>query len=238
MTSVRAQIGITIGLFACCAIFCALGFWQITRAEEKRFIETQLKASLASAARPLNLESKPYSRVSVLGRYHPSQVIYVDNRVHHGRPGVQVLHAFDAVSGQRILVDRGWMSFPDRRIQLPPPVSPTEEIEIIGVLLPDFGVGFSLENNPSDQQETSYPWLIQQLDLKFITSLIGTEQKFLLRLRGGEPGALTTEPFKLPMGSERHLAYAVQWFGLALASIIIWLYLARRHLASRTKSDE
>ncbi len=190
-----------------------------------------------SAPTPWSADSTPFSRVSVRGSYDASQMFYVDNRVYRGQPGVQVIQAFESTSGRRLLVDRGWMSFPDRQSQPPPPPSPADEVEIIGLLLPDFGVGFSLESRRLDPRESLRPLRIQQLDLKFIGELADTESQYQLRLRNAEPGALTTQPFALPMGSERHLAYAVQWFGLALAAIIIWLFLVRRHLSRRSKSD-
>lgn len=129
------------------------------------------------------------------------------------------------------------MSVPDRQSPLTPPVTPVEEVEVVGLLLPDFGVGFTLEESKPKHSDPVAPMLVQQFDLKFLSGIADTERGYLLRLRGGEPGALTTEPFTLPMGPQRHLAYAVQWFGLALASIIIWLYLAHRHLTRRSKSD-
>ena len=233
----RAQLGITLGLIACCAVFCALGYWQVTRAEEKRLIETQLAASLTSAPEAFSKDSKPFSRVRVRGRYDPSHLFFIDNRIHLGQPGVEVVQAFQSTSGQRLLIDRGWMGVPDRLFPITPPDSPVNEEEIVGLLLPDFGVGFTLQSSQPSLVRPAGPMLIQQFDLKFISGLANTEPKYVLRLRGGEPGALTTEPFSLPMGSQRHLAYAVQWFGLAVASIIIWLYLARKHLTKRSKSD-
>ena len=233
----RAQLGITLGLFACCAVFCALGYWQVTRAEEKRLIETHLEASLTSAPEALSRDSKVFSRVRVRGRYDPSHLFFIDNRIHLGQPGVEVVQAFQSRSGQRLLIDRGWMSVPDRLFPIIPPATPEDEVEIIGLLLPDFGVGFTLESSQPSLVDPVGPILVQQFDLEFMSGLANTEPEYLLRLRGGEPGALTTLPFTLPMGSQRHLAYAVQWFGLAVASIIIWLYLARKHLTKRSKSD-
>lgn len=190
-----------------------------------------------SAPATWSLDSSPFSRVSIRGRYDQQHIFFIDNRIHLGRPGVAVIQAFAADNGERLLIDRGWMSLPDRQSQLIPPASPVNEVEIVGLLLPDFGVGFTLEANEPEPSEAAGPMLIQQLDLKFISGLADTEPQYLLRLRGGEPGALITQPFELPMGSQRHLAYAVQWFGLALASIIIWVYLARRHLKKGSTSD-
>ncbi len=233
----REQLGITLGLLACCAVFCALGYWQITRAEEKRLIETRLEASLTSAPEALSKDSKPFSRVQIRGRYDPSHMFFIDNRIHLGQPGVEVIQAFQSRSGQRLLIDRGWMSVPDRLFPLTPPAAPVDGVEVVGLLLPDFGVGFTLQSGQASLVEPVAPMLLQQFDLEFMRRLANTEPEYLLRLRGGEPGALTTVPFSLPMGSQRHLAYAVQWFGLAVASIIIWLYLAHRHLTRRAKPN-
>lgn len=200
-------------------------------------METRLEASLTSAPEALLKGSKPFTRVRVRGRYDLSHLFFIDNRVHLGEPGAQVIQAFRSTSGQGVLIDRGWISVPDRLFALTPLVTPVDEVEVVGLLLPDFGVGLSLESGQPEPTRLAEPMLLQQLDIKLMSRLANTERAYLLRLRGGEPGALTTKPFELPMRSERHYAYAVQWFGLALASIIIWLHLARRYLKDRSKSD-
>ncbi len=212
-------------LLACCALFISLGVWQLSRADEKRAIEAKLQASLTKAAESWHAGTQAFTRVRAKGRFDNAHIFLIDNRTHLGEPGVQVVQAFETEEGQRLLVDRGWMPYPNRQ-SLPQPATPVGQIEIIGLVLPDFGVGPRL-GDERDTRSDDQPRLLQQLDLERMGVLAGAKQTSILRLRSGEPGALITRPFELPMGAQRHTGYAVQWFGLALASILLTLILVR-----------
>ncbi len=237
INSLRVPIGISVGLFACCAAFSALGFWQISRFEEKRLVEGRLEASLPGSPQSLNAGSAVFSRVSAAGYYDASRIFLIDNRIHQGQAGVQVIQAFDDQSGERILVDRGWMPYPERQSPPVPTPSPHARVELIGLLLPDFGAGFSLQDPSSEIHEMRSPMLLPQLDVRMMSELAATRAGQILRLRSGEPGALVTKPFELPMSAQRHRGYAVQWFALALAAISIWAVLACRYLVTVSTHD-
>ena len=229
----RAQILITLILLACCALFASLGYWQMTRADGKRGIEEQLAASYASAPSELRAQSAPFSRIRAHGQFNPQFQFLIENRVHSGQPGYEVIQAFDTANGLRLLVDRGWTGA-NTGIARPP----SEDVEVIGLLLPDFGAGVNFETASTKKPLTSWPAHLQTLDLETMTSMTEANIPHMLKLRNGEPGALSVQAFELPMGSARHTAYAVQWFGLALAALIIWIVLARRQFArKRTLND-
>ena len=229
----RAQILITLILLACCALFASLGYWQMTRADGKRGIEEQLAASYASAPSELGAQAAPFSRIRAHGQFNPQFQFLIENRVHSGQPGYEVIQAFDTANGLRLLVDRGWTGA-NTGIARPP----SEEVEVIGLLLPDFGVGVTFEAELTKKPIKAWPAHLQTLDLETMTRMSDANIPHMLKLRNGEPGALSVQAFELPMGSARHTAYAVQWFGLALAALIIWIVLARRQFArKRTLND-
>ena len=219
-------------ILACCALFISLGLWQLSRADEKRAIEDELHASLTAAAQDWHAHSPAFTRVRVRGHFDPTRVFLIDNRIHLGQPGVQVVQAFEAESGARLLVDRGWASHPDRQVAFQPRAAPAGQVEIIGLLLPDFGTGPQLDGGHA-LSDNAWPKRLQQLDFDLMRGLARTQHANLLKLRGGEPGALITSPFALPMSADRHLGYAVQWFALALASIIIFTLFARKSFIAR-----
>ena len=229
----RAQFLITLILLACCVLFASLGYWQMTRADGKRLIEEQLAASYASAPSELRAQSAPFSRIRAHGQFNPQFQFLIENRVHSGQPGYEVIQAFDTANGLRLLVDRGWTGA-NTGIARPP----SEDVEVIGLLLPDFGVGVTFEAELTKKPIKAWPAHLQTLDLETMTSMTDANIPHMLKLRNGEPGALSVQAFELPMGSARHTAYAVQWFGLALAALIIWIVLARRQFArKRTLND-
>ena len=225
---------VTFLLLACCALFVSLGVWQLSRADEKRAIEVELQSSLTAAAEEWHLHSPAFTRVRARGRFDPEIVFFIDNRIHLGEAGVQVVQVFAAESGSRLLVDRGWAAHPDRQIAPEPLAAPTAQVEIIGLLLPDFGTGPQWDSAPL-VTEAPWPKRLQQLDLALMGRLAGVEHGNILKLRGGEPGALVTQPFALPLGADRHLGYAVQWFALALASITILALFARKSFRMRAQ---
>ncbi len=236
VNTLPASSVIVVGLLllACCALFTSLGAWQLSRADDKRSIEAQLQASLTKAAEDWHVRTATFTRVRVQGRFDAERMFLIDNRTRLGEPGVQVVQPFETKDGQRLLVDRGWMPNPNRQ-SMRAPSTPKSEIEIIGLLLPDFGVGPRLGDAHSTADDP-WPRLLQQLDLERMGELADARRTSILRLRGGEPGALIAQPFELPMGADRHFGYAVQWFALALTSIILTLILAYRTRRKRTES--
>ena len=233
----RSRLVATVFLLSCCAAFVSLGVWQLSRAEEKRLIEDGLRTSLIAATQEWHQHSQAFTRVRVRGRFDPEQVFFIDNRIHLGEPGVQVVQAFDTHAGARLLVDRGWMPHPDRRVAIKSPATPTAQVEIVGLLLPDFGTGPQFDDGERDMADHQWSRRLQQLSLKRMRILANVQHEHLLRMRVGEPGALTVMPFELPVSADRHLGYAVQWFGLALASIIILMGLARKYSCKKAGRD-
>ena len=55
---------------------------------------------------------------------------------------------------------------------------------------------------------------------------------FVVRLAADQPGALRVDWQVINMQPEKHIAYAVQWFGMALALVIMSL-IANSNIAER-----
>ena len=56
---------------------------------------------------------------------------------------------------------------------------------------------------------------------------------YILYLQDGSEALLETHWRMVQMGPEKHLGYAVQWFGLALTLVILYLYRIRQHSKTR-----
>ena len=98
----------------------SLGFWQLQRGEEKR----QLLASFEALrqAEPIGLEQlepmrdPAYRRVHLRGHFDPEHSLLLDSRIRDGHAGVELLQPFyDQASGLWVLLNRGWLPWPDRR---------------------------------------------------------------------------------------------------------------------------
>ena len=115
-----------------------LGFWQLSRAEQK----THLQQAIERQAQlpPLNLaqlQTDPTSwgqthrRVSLQGEWLNDKTVFLDNRAHHGRVGFWVMTPLRVQAGQVVWVQRGWVE----RDPLDPRKVPSLSTPAIGVTI-------------------------------------------------------------------------------------------------------
>lgn len=193
-----------------------LGGWQWQRAEEKR----DFLASLAAAP---TLESPSQlppegSNVHLQGRYVPEATHFLDNRVLDGRVGVAVLTPLVDDEGRWWLIERGFVPIGPQR-EDPEVATPTGRVEVsgqwqsAGESAPVFG--------PNQQGR----WL-QRIDLNAWQPSRFEHPGWLHQTSGD--GALAGWWAPNVMPPSRHVGYAVQWWGLALAAAAV-MYFGRRY---------
>ncbi len=225
----RAILGLAIFAILLLPLLVWLGFWQLERAEEKTAILDELaerRALPALEASQLNaspLESDEPSwrhrQVRLLGRYHPTLQWLLDNRIHDGRPGYEVLTAFELEAGQGwILVNRGWLPAPLERSQLPELPVPAGQVQLLGHLDQVATPGLRLSEPP---RESGWPRRVQVLELAALQADAALPLlPWQVRLEAEQPGSLVPRPVQVPAGPAMHQGYAVQWFGLALVLVL------------------
>lgn len=203
---------------------CALGGWQLQRAAEKRALLAA--AASASAAPPLavaeleRLDAPAFRRVRLQGRFDAAHSLLLDNRQRVGRPGVELLQPFlDRPSGRWLLVNRGWLPWPDRRTP-PAFATPDGELSLLASVYRPPGAAFLLGDGAPG---TGWPRLVNAVDGAALwRELRRAGPAVELRLAPGPASYLGDWPLA-SIGPERHLGYAVQWF--ALAATLLGLYL-------------
>lgn len=233
------------------ALFCTLGTWQWGRSKQK---QAQLDAAQAVLSQrhavPLAERGQAELRGSYAwtegkGRWLTAPAVLLDNQNRDGRAGVRVFRAFQpADAGAPMLVDLGWLPLPgDRRLPHIPAL--TGDARVRGLLAPppSEGMARALATRQPDGSVLT-------------TALDAPELPGLLQVAGFSPRILKLDP-ALPLGyardleilpntlpPERHVGYAVQWFGLALAVFITALVVTlrgrarqRRDGAGREKMD-
>lgn len=216
------------------AVFCGLGQWQLGRAKQK---EAMLAASqkVLAERKPLPLRSAAeaaraleYDWSAGEGRFLPGPAILLDNQMRQGRAGVRAYRAFQPADGGPLLVELGWLPLPgDRR--LPAVAMPDGTQYLSGLLAPPPSAGIS---RAAPVRQASGDLLVVGLRRESLAEA--------LRLPALAPRVLKLDP-QLPLGyardldvlpntlpPERHLGYAVQWFGLALAVLVTALVLTLR----------
>ena len=219
-------IVVTLGL----AFLLNLGFWQLDRAEEKRTILAEIDSRQTSE--PLTLEQldskedKGYFKVKFSGRFLAEPQFLLDNKIRKGQPGFEVIQGF-STQNRIILVNRGWIPLPRLRADLPEVPTPADPQTIIGeVNLPSEAIVLREDQLPVEEISQ---FVIQAIDMPKLAEYFASQdiqiEPWIVR-QEGEDAFFTRTWVNVSMPPERHTSYAVTWFGLAIALIIIYIAAA------------
>ena len=235
MRRLRPTFLISFSAIAVTATFLSLGSWQLERAELRR-AQDELKQERAQLS-PVYITSFPEDsleeladrRVRLRGRYLPRQFL-LDNQIHNKRPGYHVLSPFELSTYQQIvLINRGWVPAGTDRSRLPPVPLPAETgIQVEGKIYLPQANPFTDEDHLLEGRR--WPQVIQDIDYARLAERLAELSLVPATVRLGETqphGFMRAWPGP-PMSAEKHTAYAVQWFAMAGAVIILFLlYLFR-----------
>lgn len=207
-------------------LLVGLGFWQLQRADEKSTIQQLLVEQQARP--PVSLDAQTltdagdwlYRPVAVTGKPDRNRVLLLENQIHQGRIGYHLLVPLLLDDQKVLLVNCGWLPAHADRRQLPVlPVLP-EAVTLRGRLVKP-------SENPllREQASDSWPRLVLQVDTAALAQSLGKPvSPWLLQLDADSPLALLVDWRPLNMTADKHTAYAVQWFLLALALVILTLF--------------
>ena len=209
-------------------ITISLGLWQIERANEKKVIISNYDKLLVSTPIALQKEQplENWQPIETVGAYQ-DLVIYEDNAINSGKAGFKVYHLFQNGDGTFIFVHRGFIERNLIKNNLPRIDTPVGKKNIKGTTL------FKQNNTFVKNIEESDIRIIQE----FNTSVL-IERFPILKDRYLHPflfnlnvrDADKFQPIEKPvnMTATKHIGYAIQWFGLCAALIILTIYAYRR----------
>jgi surfeit locus 1 family protein len=207
------------------ALLLALGTWQLTRADEKEAILAVYRERSQAPAAPLptqwaDSEQLRFRHVELTASFVPHRQFLLDNQIRDGRVGFQVLTpARVAGRDELVLVDRGWIPQQGGRDALPDLDVSAEPRRISGVIYVPFGQGLRLGG--MDEGQLAWPRLIQYVDFEQLEKrLMQSIAPFTVRLDPTYPDGYLREWPVIAVSPERHLAYAIQWFGLAVVLVV------------------
>jgi surfeit locus 1 family protein len=219
---------ITLLTLTLLALLTGLGFWQLDRAAQKRVLVGQYQGQEGEApilVRPdlAAAEELEYRPAQVSGQFDTGHQFLLDNRTHNGMAGYQVLTPLRIEgSAHAILVNRGWVARGFSRAELPALPTPAAPMRLEG-LLKRPGRAFTL--GEGEDRAPGWPKVLQQVRLELQAEQLGYPLLPLLLLLGPdqEHGFVREwEPVK-GFGPEQNMGYAVQWFGLATALLVIYI---------------
>ncbi len=222
---------VTVFSILCLAGFLGLGNWQLEREVEKRELLAQ-KAHRASlqplqAANLLKEGDLGGLPVRLVGEYH-EPVLLLDNKVLKGKVGFEAHQLFRDDTGFVFLVNRGFVPMGRTRQDLPEfPKVHHEHADIRGrIYQPGNQIMLLNDQGPLT---TEFPIIVQQIDVEKMNAAVDKRiYPFVIRLEADQFGALPRHWPGTVMSPEKHRGYAMQWFLMALAVLIAWLFFSFR----------
>ncbi len=230
------------------ALFARLGVWQLDRAAEKKAIITAREQ--AAKAHPVSLNSwlethdgtgALYRKgVSVRGRPLSGRQLLLDNQMARGVAGYHIWTPvkLEGKEDVIVLVDRGWVPMnPDRSIRPNPPM-PDAVVTLHGMFrdLPRPGIRLGEQSCKPDGH---WPRIVDYPRLKDIDCLYHARLlNGVVLLDASEPNGFRREWNTLPIKPLRHYSYAVQWFAMALAVMVVFFVVNSKRERRDDDSDE
>lgn len=214
-------------------LLLSLGFWQLQRAEEKRDLQEQYSArqgELPVALEQLRpAEDLQYRQVELSGRYDNAHHFLLDNRIHQGQVGYELITPFVTDIERVVLVNRGWLPQGPTRAVLPAVNAVEARVTLHGSIYVPVGTPLVLGEVMAQE---GWPRVIQSLDPPTAGALAGYAQNsvfpYSVRLADSMPGVLVRDWPVVSMDPARHQGYAVQWFAMALMLLSLYLYYSTR----------
>ena len=207
-----------------------LGLWQWHKAAQKQAMADALLHG-QSSTEMLDIQRMQEAgyvtqmhmhTVQLTGRYLPEHTFFLDNQVENAQAGFHVLTPLLLPDNQTVLlVDRGWVPGYADHQQLPAVMTSTGEQTVKGLFWQQKKTAFRLDQAGQGwlpvQQVIDFDYLRKQWHYPMPAAL------FKLDPAISQDGFV--RHWSLPAGQvEKNLSYAYQWFGFALASLLIGSY--------------
>ena len=204
-------------------LFVVLGFWQLNRAAEKEQLLARAETAVVFA--DINWQQPPLSQpVVVSGELLHDSQFYLDNKTHHGQFGYELWQLLQTPSGV-VAASLGWVAGSQDRRQLPNVIAHSSlHNQAAMVRAAPTNPLFGVEANSLHQQGHNN-WVVQSLTLDWLTQhsaqpVIG----FVQLLDADQTGVGVNIWQPTVMSPEKHLGYAMQWFGMASALLAMFIY--------------
>ena len=221
------------------SILVNLGFWQFGRYKEKAEIEHELlrrdQSSVVSLDELHSVGVEYWTGIKVIAELAPiaDKYLLLDNQVFKGEVGYLAYQLMESATGRAILVERGFVPAKEERAKLPEVTWIMTPISLVARL-------YQRSVNPLSDRlyiETGRQNRIQNLNIEELGELWGKDiEPYLLQpLVDGWPYPQPWQP--LSLSSSKHLGYAVQWFSMATALLILIFWVLVRSFRRREKQN-
>ncbi|SDH40485.1 Cytochrome oxidase assembly protein ShyY1 [Lentzea fradiae] len=191
--------------------------WQFGRNDERQAQNSAITESLKSDPAAYGGQHAEWQKVELKGRYLPELEALARLRTVQGEAAFEVITPFETSTGQRVLVDRGYVR-PVNGIKPPDfAAPPTGEVTVIGLARGN-------ESNATPAFDQDGRRQIYSINNDAVGPGI---QPGYFQLIEDQPGALDVLP--LPrLESGPYFSYALQWIAFGVMAVGGWLYFTIR----------
>jgi surfeit locus 1 family protein len=217
----------TLLTLALLVMLVSLGRWQLHQAAKKRVLYDSFAAGSGDARR-IDAQTPPlerYQHVEAKGHYDPSRQVLIDNMFDGEKVGYYVITPFGLDGGGWVLVNRGFVPMGKSRADHPAIPVPGDSRVIRGRSdhLPAAGIqmGQRAALVPPFPVVASFPTHAELAQLLNEPHWAAAGE--VIALDPAEPDGYARHWAPPGFPPIRHIGYAVQWFGLAIALLVIYL---------------
>jgi cytochrome oxidase assembly protein ShyY1 len=226
-----------LGYLLLAAIFAAacvgLGRWQMDRRAETLAEINRVTSNYSATPVPFAevkdqfkslAADREWTQVELRGSYDVAGQRIVRNRPLNGQPGYEVVVPFKVVTGETVVIDRGWLPIGNNNPGSPDavPAPPQGTVTVVARLKP---AEPGLQRGAPDGQLASIDLAAYSAELGYplLTGAYG-------QLASESPAAADMPvPFPKPSTEEgTHLSYSLQWFAFGVLMFIGFGYAARQ----------
>ncbi|ANW26327.1 cytochrome oxidase biogenesis protein Surf1 facilitates heme A insertion [Vibrio coralliilyticus] len=228
MKSYSFWVGLLLTVVAF-SILVNLGLWQLSRAGEKQQMEQFLDAREQAPAidiTQLNVTENRYltgMRVTAELRPIEGKYLLLDNQTYQGEVGYLAYQLMEFGVYRAVLVERGFIPSKGQRDNLP-------NVDWLNSPLISEARVYQRSSNPLSDElyiEPGVPHRIQNLNIAELEQYWQHPiEPYILQPRTSDwPYGQPWKP--VPLGSAKHTGYAVQWFSMAVALVLLsgWVFI-------------
>jgi len=223
-------------------VLVRLGFWQLARADEKRAIIATQNAKLALPPKVIDQPlsdagNLQFHHLLVKGTFDTRYLVYIDNKIQQNKVGYEIVIPMRIGNSQQyVLVDRGWIPMGTSRSVLPAVDTPTQEDSVLGIA--KYNTKDVVSFGDANRSNKGWPAVVRWVDIKALEK----ETKlnllpFMLLLDPQAQYGYVRDWKFINMPPEKHISYAVQWFTMAFALVVIYLVVNLKRLSKTEKHD-
>ena len=200
-------------------VFIALGTWQIIRLNWKNNLILEIENSLKNSPVELNRNKiENYLKIKTSGIIDFNKQIYLYSLNDSGIPGFEVINPI-LIMDESYLINRGWIPFEKKDT---PEINIFDQNNIIGTLKAQ---GRKNIFKPDNDIKENYWFSLDREDIfKF------TNKKFSQYIIYLDGNYQFPRPKKITANiSNNHKKYAMTWFSLAIAILLLYLYFRKKN---------